>query len=133
MEKVVISVLSAYLGMGMFFSFYIAPLLFRMLEREKAGSVVENIFPVYFAIGIATVFISLFASFLASLGKKVYLSLGVALILLLILEFYIVPVSHNLKTTDYQAFMRFHTYSVIMNVVTMLLILFSIFLILKRR
>jgi len=101
MEKVVISVLSAYL--------------------------------VYFAIGIATVFISLFASFLASLGKKVYLSLGVALILLLILEFYIVPVSHNLKTTDYQAFMRFHTYSVIMNVVTMLLILFSIFLILKRR
>ena len=133
MEKLVLSVLSAYLGMGMFFSFYIAPLLFKMLEREKAGSVVENIFPVYFAIGIATVFVGLLVSFFASLGRKVYLSLAGALILLLILEFYIVPTSHSLKATDYQAFMRFHTYSVIMNVVTMLLILSSIFFILKRK
>ncbi len=133
MEKLVISILSAYVGMGLFFSFYIAPLLFRMLERDKAGSIVENIFPIYFAIGIATVFISLAIGFLSSLGKKVYLPLAGALILLLILEFYIVPTSHELKSTNYSAFMRFHTYSVAMNVATMLLILAALFFTLKKK
>ncbi len=133
MEKLVISILSAYMGMGIFFSFYIAPLLFRMLERSKAGSIVENIFPVYFAIGIATVFISLLVSFFSSLGKKVYIPLLLALLLLIILEFYIVPTAHELKTTNYSAFMRFHTYSVALNVITMLLILISLFFILRRK
>ncbi len=133
MEKIVISILSAYIGMGIFFSFYIAPLLFKMLERSKAGSIVENIFPVYFAIGIATVFISLAISFISSLGKKVYFPLAGALILLLILEFYIVPTAHELKNTNYSAFMRFHTYSVALNVTSMLLILAALFFTLKKK
>jgi hypothetical protein len=51
MDKLLLFLNSAYLGLGAFFSFYVAPTLFKVLEKTEAGKVVERVFPVYFSLG----------------------------------------------------------------------------------
>jgi uncharacterized membrane protein len=48
-----IHLLSLVMWMGsiIFFSFFTAPAVFRLLDRQKAGEVVGAIFPKYYAIG----------------------------------------------------------------------------------
>ncbi|MDH5764305.1 MAG: DUF4149 domain-containing protein [Nitrospinota bacterium] len=48
-----IHLLSLVIWMGsiIFFSFFAAPAVFRLLDRQKAGEVVGAIFPKYYAIG----------------------------------------------------------------------------------
>ena len=48
-----IHLLSLVMWMGsiIFFSFFAAPVVFRLLDRQKAGEVVGAIFPKYYAIG----------------------------------------------------------------------------------
>jgi hypothetical protein len=43
--------LVCWIGSIIFFSFFVAPVVFSTLEREKAGEVVGNIFPRYYMIG----------------------------------------------------------------------------------
>ncbi len=132
MEKLILALVSFYLGLGSFFSFYVAPILFRVLDKSQAGSVVEKVFPVYFGIGIGVFLVSLVLSFLSSMGKPAYLFMISALILLLLLEFYILPVSHSLKATDYQAFMRYHGISMVMNLGVLVLSLITVLYLIKR-
>jgi hypothetical protein len=42
MDKLLLFLNSAYLGLGAFFSFYVAPTLFKVLEKTEAGKVVEG-------------------------------------------------------------------------------------------
>ncbi len=130
-EKLTLILLSFYFGLGTFFSFYVAPTLFKVLERNQAGAVVEKVFPVYFGIGIVVVLISLI------LGKdfrKIFISLGVLnLILLLFEEFYIIPKMHHLKQTNYELFLKYHGISMAINLLILLLTLSKIgFIFLKR-
>jgi hypothetical protein len=48
MDKLLLFLNSAYLGLGAFFSFYVAPTLFKVLEKTEAGKVVERVFPCLF-------------------------------------------------------------------------------------
>jgi hypothetical protein len=43
--------LVCWIGSIIFFSFFVAPIVFKTLEREKAGEVVGIIFPRYYMIG----------------------------------------------------------------------------------
>ena len=43
--------LVCWIGSIIFFSFFVAPVVFKILEREKAGEVVGIIFPRYYMIG----------------------------------------------------------------------------------
>ena len=43
--------LVCWIGSIIFFSFFVAPVIFKILEREKAGEVVGIIFPRYYMIG----------------------------------------------------------------------------------
>jgi hypothetical protein len=43
--------LVCWIGSIIFFSFFVAPVVFKILEREKAGEVVGIIFPRYYIIG----------------------------------------------------------------------------------
>ncbi|GAB6065033.1 DUF4149 domain-containing protein [Aquifex pyrophilus] len=130
-EKLVISLLSFFLGLGSFFSFYVAPTLFRVLERQQAGAVVEKVFPVYFGIGILLVLISLIIGY--SFGK-LFTALALANLLLLFLEeFYIVPTMHSLKQTDYNLFMKYHGISMLINLLILLLTFVKIVILILKR
>ena len=46
--------LVCWIGSIIFFSFFVAPVVFKILEREKAGEVVGIIFPRYYMIGFVS-------------------------------------------------------------------------------
>ena len=130
-EKVSLFLLSIFLGLGSFFSFYIAPTLFRVLEKEQAGAVVEKIFPVYFGLGLILVGLSVF--FGRGQGK-IFLILGITNLLLLGFElFFMVPTMHKLKQTNYQLFLKYHGVSMGINLLILLLTLVKAVLIIIKR
>ncbi|MZH42488.1 MAG: DUF4149 domain-containing protein, partial [Nitrospinae bacterium] len=43
--------LVCWIGSIIFFSFFVAPVVFKTLEREKAGEIVGIIFPRYYMVG----------------------------------------------------------------------------------
>lgn len=130
MLKLLLFLNSFYLGLGVFFSFYVAPTLFRVLEKEQAGRVVEKVFPAYFGIGLVIALVSLVLSF--KLGRWLALLVLINLLVLAFQEFYVLPLSHQLKLIDYQAFMRWHGISMVLNVLSLLLVFVFCLLLLKR-
>ena len=130
-EKVSLFLLSVFFGLGAFFSFHVAPTLFRVLERNQAGAVVEKIFPIYFALGLIIVALALFIG--RELGR-LFIILGIINLALLGLElFYIVPTMHKLKQTNYQLFMKYHGVSMLINLLILLLTLGKAILIILKR
>jgi len=130
-EKLVLFFLSSFLGLGSFFSFYVAPILFKTLEKSQAGSVVEKVFPVYFAIGLVLVLISLILGF--NFGK-IFITLAfLNLMLLLIQEFFIIPTAHTLKQTNYQLFLKYHGISMAINLGILILTFIKILILILKR
>ena len=120
-----------YLGLGAFFSFYVAPILFRVLERNQAGAVVEKVFPVYFGLGLILVAVALFIG--REIGK-IFIILGMINLALLSVEFfYIVPTMHKLKQANYQLFMKYHGVSMLINLLILLLTFTKAILIILKR
>ncbi|QWK20536.1 MAG: DUF4149 domain-containing protein [Hydrogenobacter thermophilus] len=130
MSRLLLFLNSFYLGLGAFFSFYVAPTLFRVLEKEQAGRVVEKVFPAYFGIGLVIALISLVLSL--KLGRWFVLLVLINLLVLAFQEFYVLPLSHQLKLIDYQAFMRWHGISMVLNVLSLLLVFVFCLILLKR-
>jgi len=60
--------LVVWIGSIIFFSFFTAPVVFKILDREKAGEVVGVIFPRYYAIGYVCCILSMTALLVASGG-----------------------------------------------------------------
>lgn len=130
MDRLLLLFNSAYLGLGSFFSFFVAPTLFRVLQREQAGAVVEKVFPVYFTIGFLVCLVSFFAGFLVG---KVVLFLSFANLLLHGVHlFYILPTVHSLKQVNYGAFMKWHGISMTVNLISLILTLILCILLLRR-
>ncbi|NPB07680.1 MAG: DUF4149 domain-containing protein [Aquificae bacterium] len=119
-HKLILTVSSAFLGISVFFSFLVAPTLFRVLGTHQAGKVVEEIFPYYF--GLAT----LSAVAVLILGwplGKFFRTLASLNFLLSALEFfYMNPTMHALKRTNYELFLKYHGLSMFVN---LLIILFN--------
>ncbi len=114
-----IFLLSFYFGLGAFFSYIVAPQLFKSLERSVAGGIVEKVFPLYFGIGLGAVGISLLIAVTSKMSRFLLTLLAVNLIILLVLQFYILPQAHALKSTSSPEFVRVHLISVIMSTVSL--------------
>lgn len=102
-------------AIGSFFSFVVAPLLFKTLGKEQAGKVVEKIFPIFFATCLGLDAISLLAVFKANVGFLLILILILTITLNAIQLYVILPESKEKKKTDYKAFLKLHKISVILN------------------
>ncbi|MCS6957593.1 MAG: DUF4149 domain-containing protein [Aquificaceae bacterium] len=130
MDKILLFLNSAYLGLGSFFSFYVAPTLFRVLQKEQAGSVVERVFPVYFSLGLVVSVITLLIGL--KLGRLIFLLALVNAVLHAFHLFYILPTAHNLKPVDYGAFMKWHGISMGVNLLSLLTTLVLCIVLIKR-
>ncbi|MBI2544953.1 MAG: DUF4149 domain-containing protein, partial [Candidatus Rokubacteria bacterium] len=51
MKVLIISSVSVWLGAMAFFSIFVAPAAFSVLDRESAGRLVTTVFPRYYAFG----------------------------------------------------------------------------------
>ncbi|WPM32024.1 DUF4149 domain-containing protein [Hydrogenobacter sp. T-2] len=130
MLKFLLFINSLYLGLGSFFSFFIAPTLFKVLQKEQAGVVVEKVFPVYFSLGLVVSLITLILGF--KYGKLIF---GLALVNALthaLHIFYVLPTAHNLKMVDYQAFMKWHGISMGMNLLSLFLTLLICIVLMRK-
>ena len=113
--------LSFYFGLGSFFSFVVAPELFKNLDRTTAGGIVEKVFPLYFGVGIGAVGVSLLIGITSKMSRFLLLLIGINLLLLIALEFYILPEAHSLKVASSPEFRKMHLISVIMSTVSLFL------------
>lgn len=116
-----IFLLSFYFGLGSFFSFVVAPELFSTLDKSQAGSIVEKIFPLYFGVGLGAVGVSFLIGLTSKMSRFLLTLIGTNLIVLLILEFYVLPQAHSLKVSGSPDFVKMHLISVIMSTVSLFL------------
>jgi len=115
-----------WLGSIVFFSFVVAPRVFDVLERERAGDVVNSIFPAYYVLGSlfgvlafgAGVVRGVVDSFGMYLGLY-FTSLAVAVVLAVFSRAYLVPriegTDRSRDDGDPDAFERYHSASVKLN------------------
>ncbi|MDY6780456.1 MAG: DUF4149 domain-containing protein [Halobacteria archaeon] len=71
--------LGIWLGKMVFFSFVAAPKTFKVLERGRAGDVVNEIFPTYYLVGIVAGVVTFVAGVALGALTDYNLSLGVVL------------------------------------------------------
>ncbi len=80
-EQISIYLLSMILGIMLFFSFVIAPVVFTTLNEENARKFIRKIFPFYYNVNLGLSFIILLIFiFLSKLGTDFYLILVITLL-----------------------------------------------------
>lgn len=120
-----------WLGTVVFFSFVVAPRIFGVLERERAGDVVNRIFPTYYVFGASLGVVGLlaggFRAYTDGFGVAVagYLAaVGVAVVAAVFSRAYLVPrirgTDRSRDSPDADAFERYHGASVKLNSVILI-------------
>ena len=80
-EQVSIYLIAMILGIMLFFSFVIAPVVFTTLDEENARKFIRRIFPFYYNVNLGISFIVLIIFFiLRNFGINFYLILAVVLL-----------------------------------------------------
>ncbi len=125
-QKLVLVFMTATFAIGSFFSFVVAPILFKTLPKEQAGKVVERVFPIYFALCMGLDALSLLMVFKANVGAPLILILILTITLNAIQLYVIIPESREKKKTDYKAFLKLHKISVMLNLSVIVLNLLGI-------
>ena len=74
MENFIQNIIAISLGMMIFFSFVLAPMIFKILDAENAGKFVRKIFPYYYFVNLIFLSIAAILFFLvSSLNKDLYI------------------------------------------------------------
>lgn len=119
---------SLWLGSMAFFSGFVAPTAFSVLDRESAGKLVRAVFPGYYLFGIALGTLALVGVVGRLLSGRESLWGPLVLILLMLgtsafALFVLIPQLETVRQAmpgQSSAFARIHFFSVALNVVTML-------------
>ena len=79
MENFIQNLIAISLGMMTFFSFILAPIIFKILDAENAGKFVRKIFPYYYFVNLIFLSIAAILFFLvSSLNKDLYIILMIS-------------------------------------------------------
>ena len=107
---------SVVLGIMLFFSFAVAPLIFKVLEENQARKFVRTMFPYYYSINLILVsLICIFLIYKNFINLDFYLLTSVA-ILFAISLFVLMPMINNARDQKKEIkFKYLHTGSVIIN------------------
>ncbi len=80
-EQVSIYLIAMILGIMLFFSFVIAPVVFTTLDEDNARKFIRRIFPFYYNVNLAISFVVLLTFlFLSKLGVDFYLILLITIL-----------------------------------------------------
>ncbi|MAD13811.1 MAG: hypothetical protein CMI99_02535 [Pelagibacteraceae bacterium] len=115
-EQIIMNLVSLTLGIMLFFSFVLAPMIFKVLSPENAGLFVRAIFPYYYLVNLIILgTISIFYIFYKTFNLDFYLILGTALLFLLNLVFLMPKINKYKDQKNERAFKIAHFISVIIN------------------
>ena len=124
-EQVSIYLIAITLGIMLFFSFVIAPVVFTTLDEDNARKFIRRIFPFYYNVNLAISFIVLLLFlFLSKLGVDFYLILLIT-ILFAISNYLLMPLINKYRDEKQDKKFKYsHFISVAINFVQMICLVF---------
>jgi len=124
-EQISVYLTSMILGIMLFFSFVIAPVVFTTLDEENARKFIRRIFPFYYNVNLGiSLIVAIIFLFLSKLGIDFYLILGVA-ILFTISNYLLMPLINKYRDEEQDKKFKYsHFISVFINFIQMFFLLF---------
>ena len=124
-EQVSIYLIAMILGIMLFFSFVIAPVVFTTLDEDNARKFIRRIFPFYYNVNLAISFIVLLLFlFLSKLGVDFYLILLIT-ILFATSNYLLMPLINKYRDEKQDKKFKYsHFISVVINFVQMICLVF---------
>ena len=121
MENVIQNILSICLGMMIFFSFVLAPMIFKILDAENAGKFVRKIFPYYYSVNLVFLLIAIILFvIISSISINFYITLALA-ISFVFAQFILMPLINKLKDNNKEKKFKYaHGASVVINFIQMI-------------
>ena len=120
-EQLSIYLIAMILGIMLFFSFVIAPVVFTSLDEDNARKFIRRIFPFYYNVNLAISFIVLLLFlFLSKLGVDFYLILLIT-ILFAISNYLLMPLINKYRDEKQDKKFKYsHFLSVVINFIQMI-------------
>ena len=124
-EQISIYLIAMILGIMLFFSFVIAPVVFTTLDEDNARKFIRRIFPFYYNVNLGISFIVLLTFlFLSKLGIDFYLILTIT-ILFATSNYLLMPLINKYRDEkEDKKFKYSHFISVVINFVQMICLVF---------
>ena len=124
-EQISIYLTAMILGIMLFFSFVIAPVVFTTLDEANARKFIRRIFPFYYNVNLAISLIVLFTFlFLSKLGIDFYLILAIT-ILFATSNYLLMPLINKYRDEKQDKKFKYsHFISVVINFVQMICLVF---------
>ena len=122
-EQISVYLTSMILGIMLFFSFVIAPVVFTTLDENNARKFIRRIFPFYYNVNLGISFIVLITFILLSrMGVDFYLILAI-IVLFAISNFLLMPLINKYRDEKQDKKFKYsHFISVVINFVQMILL-----------
>ena len=127
-ENLIQNLIAISLGAMLFFSFVIAPVIFKVLNANNARKFVRKIFPHYYLINLVILSVAvLLLLYISSVNLDFYITLIIAILFAFSL-FILMPLINKLKDIkEEQKFKYSHTLSVIINFIQIIGLIYLVF------
>ena len=127
-ENLIQNLIAISLGAMLFFSFVIAPVIFKILDANNASKFVRKIFPHYYLINLVLLSIAvLLLLYISSINLDFYITLIIAILFAFSL-FILMPLINKLKDNkEERKFKYSHTLSVIINFIQIIGLIYLVF------
>ena len=127
-ENLIQNLIAISLGTMLFFSFVIAPVIFKVLDANNAGKFVRKIFPHYYMINLIILSIAVLLLFyISSINLDFYITLVFAILFAFSL-FILMPIINKFKDSkEEKKFKYLHALSVIINFVQIIGLIYLVF------
>ena len=124
-EQISIYLTSMILGIMLFFSFVIAPVVFTTLDDENARKFIRRIFPFYYNVNLVISFIVLVTFFFLSKFGIEFILIITITILFAISNYYLMPLINKYRDEKQNKKFKYsHFISVVINFIQMIFLLF---------
>ena len=127
-EQIGIYLTSMILGIMLFFSFVIAPVVFTTLDDENARKFIRRIFPFYYNVNLVISFIVLLTFFFLSKFGIEFILIITITILFAISNYYLMPLINKYRDEKQNKKFKYsHFISVVINFIQMIFLVFLLF------
>ena len=124
-EQISVYLTSMILGIMLFFSFVIAPVVFTTLDDENARKFIRRIFPFYYNVNLVISFIVLLTFFFLSKFGIDFILIITITILFAISNYYLMPLINKYRDEKQNKKFKYsHFISVVINFIQMIFLVF---------
>ena len=125
MENLTQNILAISLGMMIFFSFVLAPMIFKILDPENAGKFVRKIFPYYYFVNLVFLSVAVVLFFIVSSFSINFYTTLALVFSFVFAQFILMPLINRLKDNNQEKKFKYaHGFSVVINFAQMILLIY---------